>query len=72
MFSKFLELLILELRGMVKVLHVFPYTMDFNLLWDRGQQGGVLNPPKNDQFQVFLAVWVLFPKFLGRLRGGLL
>ena len=27
-----LELLILELRGMVKVLHVFPYTMDFNLL----------------------------------------
>ena len=27
---------------------------------------------KNDQFLVFLAVWVLFPKFLGRLRSGLL
>ena len=26
---------------------------------------------KNDYFKVFLAIWVLFPTFLGRLRGDL-
>ena len=48
--------------------HAFLCPMDFNLLCERGRQGGVLNPTKNDQFQAFLAVWALFPKFLGRLR----
>ena len=66
------ERLILELRGMIRVLHLVGYPINFNLLCDRDQQGGVLSPTKNDQFQVFLAVWVFFPKFLGRLRGGLL
>ena len=41
--------------------------MEFYLLCDQGQQGGVLNPTKNDQFQVFLAVGVLFPKLLGMI-----
>ena len=51
--------------------HVFSCPMDFNLLCDRGQQGGVLNPTKNDQSQVFLAVWVIFPKFFGQVKGWL-
>ena len=43
----------------------------FILLCDRGRQGSVLKRTKNDNFQVFLAVWVFFLRFLGRLRGGL-
>ena len=61
------EWLLLELCGMIRVPHVFSCPMDFNLLCDQGQQSRVLNPTKNDQFQVFLAVWFLFPKFLDRL-----
>ena len=34
-------------------------------------QGGVLKLIENDHFLVFLAVGVLFPKFLGWLRSGL-
>ena len=43
----------------------------FILLCDRGRQGSVLKRTKNDHFQVFLAVWVFFLRFLGRLRGDL-
>ena len=31
-FGEVKERLVLELRGMVRVPHVFPYPMDFNLL----------------------------------------
>ena len=70
-FEQVKEQLLLEQRGMIRVPHLFLCPMDFNLLYDRGQQSLVLNPTKNDQFQVFLAVGVLSPKFLDRLRGGL-
>ena len=43
----------------------------FILFDDRDWQGGVLKLMKSDHFLVFLAVWVVFPKFLGRLRGEL-
>ena len=74
------ERLKLELRGMIRVPHLVACPMNFNLLSDRGEQGGVLNPTKNDHlfylkiinYQVFLAVWVFFLTFLGTLRGGLL
>ena len=68
-FGQFKELLILKLREMIRVLHVVAFPVDFNLLCDRGQQGRVLKPRKNDHFQVFFAVWVLFLKFLCRCRG---
>ena len=62
----------LELCGKIRLLHLFLYPMKFYLLCDQGQQGGVLNPTKYDQFQVFLAVVIFFPKLLGMLRDGLL
>ena len=61
------ERLILELHGMIRVPHVFSCPMGFSLLSDHGQQRRVLNPTINDQYQVFLAIWFLFPEFLGRL-----
>ena len=45
--------------------------MEFNLLCDRDQWGGVLRRIKNDHFLVFFNPLGLSPKFLGRLRGGL-
>ena len=45
--------------------------MEFNLLCDRDQWGGVLRRIKNDHFLVFFNPLGLSPKFLGRLRSGL-
>ena len=59
----------LEMHEMIRVPHVVTGPMGFNLLCDRGQQGGLLKPRKNDHFQVFLAVCVRFLKFLGRLTS---
>ena len=56
---------------MIRVPQVVGCRIGFHLLFDRCQQGGVLKRTKNDHFQVFLTVWVLFPKFLGRLKSGL-
>ena len=38
----------------------------FILFYNRGLQEGVLKVMKNDPFLVFLAVRVIFPRFLGR------
>ena len=56
---------------MIIVLHVVSFSIIFILSDDREWQGGVLNVMKDVQFLVFLVVWVLFPKFLGRLRSDL-
>ena len=40
----------------MRVIHVVACSMNFNLPYYRGQQGGVLTPTKDDQFQVFLDV----------------
>ena len=56
---------------MIRVLHLVTYPIVFNFYYDQGRQGGVFKRMKNDQFLVFLAVWVLFPAFLGRLRKAL-
>ena len=48
--------LILGLREMIRVPHVVSCPIDLNFLCDQGQEGGVLNPTKNDHFQVFLAI----------------
>ena len=42
----------------------------FYFLWKSTLPGGVLKLMKNDHFLVLLAVWVLSPKFLARLRSG--
>ena len=56
---------------MIRALHVFLFPVVFILLCDIGRQAGVIKFIKNAQFLVLLAVWVLFPKFLGRVRSGL-
>ena len=56
---------------MIRVLHVAACPVGFNLICDRFQHGGMLKLVKNDQFLVFLAIWVLFPTLLGRLRSDL-
>ena len=43
----------------------------FILFNDRDWQGRVFKVMKKDRSLVFLAVWVLFPKSLGRLRSDL-
>ena len=44
---------------MIRVPHVVACPMNFNLLCDQGQQGGVFKVMKNDHFLVFLAVLVM-------------
>ena len=56
---------------MIIVLHVVSCPITFILSDDREWQEGVLNVMEDVQFLVFLVLWVLFPKFLGRLRSGL-
>ena len=65
--------LILELRGMMRLPHVFLYPIDFNLLLDRGQQVKVLNPTKKWSISgIFNPFDLFFLKFLARLKDGLL
>ena len=56
---------------MIRVPDVVACHVNFHLLRDRGQQGGVLKLMKNDHFLVLLAVWFIYPRFLGRLKGSL-
>ena len=56
----------IELHEVRRVLNVVACPMDFNLLCDRGPEGGVLKLMKIDNFLVFLTVRVLFSKLLGR------
>ena len=65
------EWLILKLHEMKRVVNVLAYPIIFVLFDDPDLQEVVLELMKNDQFLAFLAVWVLFPKVLGRLRSGL-
>ena len=54
-----------------RVSHVFACPIVFPLFYERGGQGGVLKVMKSDHFLIFLAVWALFSKFLGRKRSDL-
>ena len=49
--------------------HAVAYSIVFILFCEQGWDGGVFKVMKKDHFVVFLAVWVVFPKFVGRLRG---
>ena len=46
--------------------NVVACSIDSNLLCDKTQQGRVLKLIKNDHFLVFLVIWDLFPKLLGK------
>ena len=49
-----------------RISHVIECPIVFILFYERHRQGGVFKSMKNDHFQVFLAIWVLFLKLLGR------
>ena len=55
----------MQLRVQLLLLSLFV----FFWLYEWGWLVGVFKATKNDHFLVFLAVWVSFPKFLGRLRS---
>ena len=61
----------LELHKIIRVSNVVMCPIVFVLFYRGDWQEGVFKVIKNDHFLVFLAVWVLFPKFLGRLSGDL-
>ena len=56
---------------MIIVPHVVACPIVFILFDDREWQGGVLKHKKNVHFLVLLIVWVIFPKFLGKLMSDL-
>ena len=60
-----------KLHEIIRVLHVVAYPIVFLLFDDPDWQGRVLQNMKNDQFLVYLAVWVFFLNFLGSLMSGL-
>ena len=61
----------IKIAGNDKSITCITGSIIFILFDNPDWQGGVLKLMKNDHFLVFLAVLVLFPEFLGRLRCGL-
>ena len=68
-FGQVKEWLMLKFHKIRRVSHLFAYPIVLLLFYEREGQGGVLKVMKSDHFLVFLAVLVLFPKFLGRKRS---
>ena len=60
--------LTLELHEMINVSNLVAYPVVFILLCGLQRNVDVLKITKNTQF---LDVWVIFPKFMGRLRSDL-
>ena len=58
----------LELHKLKRASHLVAFAIIFIFFHERGWQGAVFKIIKNDHFLMFLAVCVLFCKFLGRLR----
>ena len=58
--------LMIQLHKIIRASHAVGCPIVFLLFYEWGWQGGVFIIMKNDHFLEFLAVWVLFPKFLGR------
>ena len=56
----------LEVHKIIKVSHRVACSIVFILFYDRDVQGVVFKVMKNYRFLDFLAVWVLFCRFLGR------
>ena len=56
----------LEVHKIIKVSHVVVCPIVFILFYDRDGQEEGFKVMKIDRFLVFLAYWVLFPRFWGR------
>ena len=65
------EWFLLKLNEMIRISHVVECPIVFVLLCNLGWQGGVLKLMKNAQLWIFLTVWELSSKFLGRWRSGM-
>ena len=61
----------LELHEILRVPHVVSFPIVFNLFYEATWQEEVFQSMKNGHFLVFLAVWVLLPKFSSRLSDDL-
>ena len=57
----------LKLHKIIRMPDLVACSIVFPLFDKGGLQGGVFKVIKNDHFLVFLAVWGLIPKYLGRL-----
>ena len=56
---------------MIRVVDLVACPIIFILFDDPDWRESVLKHMENDHFLVFIAVWVLFPRFLGRFNSGL-
>ena len=70
-FGQVKEWIMIELHQIIRLPHIVAFPIVFILFYKRDSQGGVFKVIKNDHFLVFLVVWGLIPKFLGRLRSDL-
>ena len=70
-FGKAKERLISELHEMITVAPAVAFALDLNLLCCWSPPGRVFKRMENDHFLIFLAVCVIFPKFLRRFRSAL-
>ena len=61
----------LKLHKIKRVSRVVSCPFFFILFYERSWQGGVFRVMKKEHFLVLFAVWVLFLKFIGRLRSDL-
>ena len=64
-FGQVKKSLMLELHKVIKVSHEVACPIVLILFYEGNWQGGLFKIMKNDHFLELLAVWVLFPKFLG-------
>ena len=70
-FGQVKKWIMLELHKIIRVLHLIAPPIIFILFYERSWQGRVLKVMEKDDFLVFLAVWIIFPKFLGSLMNDL-
>ena len=61
----------LKLHKIIRASYAVACPIVFILFYEQSWQGVMFKVLKNDYFSVVLAVWVLFPKLLGRLRSAL-
>ena len=69
-FGQVKEWSVLKLHKIIRVSQVVAFPIASVLFFDQRCQGGVFKVMKK-VFLVFLAFWILFPKFLVRLRSAL-
>ena len=60
-----------KLHKIIRFSHAVACPILFTFFHKQSWQGEVFKTMKINYFLVFLAVWAIFPKILGRLRGDL-